>query len=281
MSAVAGLELVDLDGTGRLGQRAAELRVGHRPERRGRRRAQPAGSRSRPPAGGRRRADHLQVRFDGAADHDARRRESRRQARPREAARDWPSRTLSPRIERVPGVAAVSVEGGLRRQIRVELSKEKITRARPVGRSRGRACCAPRTRTSRSARSPRATRPICSAARGSSPTSTEIRNLVVMTRNGVPVYLRDIADVKDTTEDVRSLNRINGKPTASACASPSSRARTRWRSPTAVRAGDRAHQPRGAGPQAVRPRRQLGVHQALDRRRSRERRADRRASWSS
>src|SRR5437764_3208508 len=31
-----------------------------------------------------------------------------------------------------------------------------------------------------------------------------------MTRAGVPVYLRDVADVKDTTEDVRSLLRING-----------------------------------------------------------------------
>src|SRR5215203_1399236 len=34
---------------------------------------------------------------------------------------------LSPRLERVPGVAAVNVNGGLRRQIHVELSKEKIT----------------------------------------------------------------------------------------------------------------------------------------------------------
>src|SRR5215208_6451758 len=34
---------------------------------------------------------------------------------------------LSPRMERVPGVASVTVEGGLRRQVHVELSKEKIT----------------------------------------------------------------------------------------------------------------------------------------------------------
>src|SRR6185295_9544905 len=40
----------------------------------------------------------------------------------------------------------------------------------------------------------------------------EIRNLVVMTRNGVPIYMRDIADVKDSTEDIRSLLRINGVP---------------------------------------------------------------------
>ena len=39
----------------------------------------------------------------------------------------------------------------------------------------------------------------------------DIRNLVVLTRQGVPVYLRDIADVKDSTEDVRSFLRIDGK----------------------------------------------------------------------
>src|SRR6187431_759874 len=40
--------------------------------------------------------------------------------------REMAEHDLSPRLERVPGVASVSVEGGLRRQIHVELSKEKI-----------------------------------------------------------------------------------------------------------------------------------------------------------
>ena len=38
----------------------------------------------------------------------------------------------------------------------------------------------------------------------------EIKNIVVMTRDGVPVYMRDIADVRDGTEDRRSFMRING-----------------------------------------------------------------------
>jgi hydrophobic/amphiphilic exporter-1 (mainly G- bacteria), HAE1 family len=41
--------------------------------------------------------------------------------------REIGEQVLSPRLERVPGVAAVTVDGGLRRQIHVELSKEKIT----------------------------------------------------------------------------------------------------------------------------------------------------------
>ena len=79
---------------------------------------------------------------------------------------------LSPRLERVAGVAAVTVNGGLRRQIHVDLSKEKIT---ALNLSVDRVVadrCAPRTRTSRSARSTRATARSCSAARASSQTST-------------------------------------------------------------------------------------------------------------
>ena len=41
--------------------------------------------------------------------------------------RELAQNEISPRFERVDGVAAVNVNGGLRRQIHVELSKEKIT----------------------------------------------------------------------------------------------------------------------------------------------------------
>jgi HAE1 family hydrophobic/amphiphilic exporter-1 len=40
----------------------------------------------------------------------------------------------------------------------------------------------------------------------------DISNLVVLTKDGVPVYMRDIAEVKDSTEDRRQFMRINGRP---------------------------------------------------------------------
>src|SRR5512139_3749290 len=43
------------------------------------------------------------------------------------ALRELAEQDLARRLERVPGVAAVDVGGGRRRQIRVELSREKIT----------------------------------------------------------------------------------------------------------------------------------------------------------
>jgi len=118
---------------------------------------------------------------------------------------------LSQRLERVPGVAAVSVEGGLRRQIHVDLSKEKIT-----------ALNLPVDRVVSIIRAENQNTPLGEVDEGDTTylvrsegqyqNIEDIRNLVVMTRQGVPVYLRDIAEVSDATEDFRSFTRINGKP---------------------------------------------------------------------
>jgi hydrophobic/amphiphilic exporter-1 (mainly G- bacteria), HAE1 family len=118
---------------------------------------------------------------------------------------------LSPRLERVPGVASVTVEGGLRRQIHVLLSKEKI-----------RALDLPVDRVINLLRSENQNIPLGEIdegdrtylvrSQGQFENLEEIRDLVVMTREGVPVYMRDIAEVTDSTEDFRAFTRINGKP---------------------------------------------------------------------
>ncbi|MBP7776748.1 MAG: efflux RND transporter permease subunit [Acidobacteria bacterium] len=125
--------------------------------------------------------------------------------------REMAQTDLSPRLERVPGVAAVSVDGGLRRQIRVDLSREKIT-----------ALNLPVDRVVQILRTENQNIPLGEVfesdrmyllrSPGQFTNIDEIRNLVVMTKDGVPVYLRDIADVRDTTEDRRSFTRINGNP---------------------------------------------------------------------
>ncbi|MBI1875480.1 MAG: efflux RND transporter permease subunit [Acidobacteria bacterium] len=118
---------------------------------------------------------------------------------------------LSPRLERVPGVASVDIMGGLRRQIRIELSKEKIT---ALDLSVDRVINLLRTENQNI--------PVGEVnegdttyllrSQGQFTNLEDIRSLVVLSKNGVPVYMRDIADVKDSTEDVRSIVRINGKP---------------------------------------------------------------------
>jgi hydrophobic/amphiphilic exporter-1 (mainly G- bacteria), HAE1 family len=118
---------------------------------------------------------------------------------------------LSQRLERVPGVAAVTVQGGLRRQIHVELSKEKI-----------RALDLPVDRVVNLLRTENQNIPLGEIdegdrtylvrSQGQFENIDEIRDMVVMTRAGVPVYMKDIADVTDSTEDFRSFTRINGRP---------------------------------------------------------------------
>jgi len=118
---------------------------------------------------------------------------------------------LSQRLERVPGVASVTVDGGLRRQIHVLLSKEKI-----------RALNLPVDRVVNLLRTENQNIPLGEIdegdrtylvrSQGQFENLNEIRDLVVLTQAGIPVYMKDIADVKDATEDFRSFTRINGKP---------------------------------------------------------------------
>jgi HAE1 family hydrophobic/amphiphilic exporter-1 len=118
---------------------------------------------------------------------------------------------IAPRFERVDGVAAVTVNGGVRRQIHVELSKEKIT-----------ALNLSVTNVVNALRSENQNTPLGEIYQGDATflvrsqgqfqSLEDIRNLVVMTREAVPVYMRDIAEVKDTTEQRRSFMLINGRP---------------------------------------------------------------------
>jgi HAE1 family hydrophobic/amphiphilic exporter-1 len=118
---------------------------------------------------------------------------------------------LSPRLERVPGVASVSVEGGLRRQIHVELSKEKI-RALDLPVNRVITLLRAENQNTPLGEIDEGDRTYLVRSQGEFESLDQIRDLVVMTRQGVPVYMRDIADVKDSTEDFRSFTRIDGKP---------------------------------------------------------------------
>lgn len=117
---------------------------------------------------------------------------------------------LVPRLERVEGVASVTVDGGLRRQIRIELSKEKIT-----------ALDLPVDRIVQTIRTENQNVPLGEVNEGDTTyllrsssqfdSIEQLKDLIVFTRAGVPIYLRDVAEVRDTTEDLRSFTRINGK----------------------------------------------------------------------
>jgi HAE1 family hydrophobic/amphiphilic exporter-1 len=123
--------------------------------------------------------------------------------------RELAQNDLSPRLERVAGVAAVTINGGLRRQIRVDLSREKLT---ALNLSPDRVIQILRTENQNIPLGEinDADRTLLLRSPGQFTDIEEIRQIVVMTREGVPVYMRDIAEVRDTTEDRRSFMRING-----------------------------------------------------------------------
>lgn len=118
---------------------------------------------------------------------------------------------LTTRLERVPGVAAVTVNGGLRRQIHIELSKEKITGLNLSV-----------DRVVQTLRQENQNTPLGEVSQGDATylvrsqgefsNLDDIRNLVILTRDGVPIYLRDVAEVIDSTEDRRQFMRIDGRP---------------------------------------------------------------------
>jgi HAE1 family hydrophobic/amphiphilic exporter-1 len=118
---------------------------------------------------------------------------------------------LSTRLERVPGVAAVSVDGGLRRQIHVLLTKEKVA-ALDLSVSNIVGLLAAENENTPLGEIDEGDLTYLLRSQGQYENLDQIRDLVVTTKNAVPVYLRDIAEVKDSTEDLRSFTRINGKP---------------------------------------------------------------------
>jgi hydrophobic/amphiphilic exporter-1 (mainly G- bacteria), HAE1 family len=118
---------------------------------------------------------------------------------------------IAPRFERVDGVAAVTVNGGVRREIHVDLSKEKIT-ALNLSVSQVVQALRQENQNTPLGEIFQGDATFLVRSQGQFQSIEDIKNIVVLTREGVPVYLRDLAEVTDTTEQRRTFMRINGRP---------------------------------------------------------------------
>lgn len=115
------------------------------------------------------------------------------------------------RLERVPGVAAVDLRGGLNRQMQVNLNRDKLL---SLGLSAD--------RITSILRQENLNRPAGKIEEGNSniylrtvgefEKVEDIGAIVIAVRDGQPVYLRDIAEVKEGVEEVVNIVRINGEP---------------------------------------------------------------------
>ena len=125
--------------------------------------------------------------------------------------RHFVEKQIQYRLERVPGVAAFTVRGGLRREIHVDLDLKKL-----------RALDLPISRVTQIVGQENVNRPVgpmdegrfevLLRTQGEYQSLDQIRDLVVTTRGSIPVYLRDIATVTDSHEEIDYLVSVDGNP---------------------------------------------------------------------
>jgi hydrophobic/amphiphilic exporter-1 (mainly G- bacteria), HAE1 family len=125
--------------------------------------------------------------------------------------REFVDQQVKYRIERVPGVAAVDLRGGLQRQVQVNLNRDKLL---ALGLSAD--------RVTTILRQENLNRPAGKVEEGNSniylrtvgefEQVEEIGATVMAVRGGSPVYLRDVADVREGVEEIVNIVRINGEP---------------------------------------------------------------------
>lgn len=118
---------------------------------------------------------------------------------------------MSYRLERIPGVAAVDIWGGLEREIHVDVYEQRIQ-----------ALGLPLARVREAILSANVTVPAGQIESGQYDISLmtpgeftdleQLRNTVIEVRDGAPIYLRQIADVVDSHEEITRYIRINGEP---------------------------------------------------------------------
>ncbi len=115
------------------------------------------------------------------------------------------------RLERVPGVAAVDIWGGLEREIHVSLDPAKIN-----------ALAIPLDQVVQRVREGNVNVPAGTVEQGNLEVTVrtpgeytnleQLENTVIAVRQGVPIQLKEIADVEDSWRRITRIVRVNGEP---------------------------------------------------------------------
>ncbi len=116
---------------------------------------------------------------------------------------------LEDEIEAIPGVLEVEVAGGLEREIRIEVSPEKLAYYGLTFGNLQQVVAAENTNTSGGTLNLGHGRYQLRVP-GEFDSPDEIYNLIIQTRNGEPIYLKDVAEIVDGFKDANSRARLNG-----------------------------------------------------------------------
>ena len=127
------------------------------------------------------------------------------------ALRQWVDQRLRPQLLSVNGVAAVEIFGGLVREIQVELDPDRL---RGLGLSVSQVISALRNENQDMAAGRISTldREMVGTTAGKFRSLEDIRGVLLTSPSGARVPLRDIAAIRDTSQEQRSWARLNGVP---------------------------------------------------------------------
>ncbi len=118
------------------------------------------------------------------------------------------------RIEQTEDVAGVDLVGGWEREIKVELDSRKLEAYDlPIQQVIG--VLSLENLNVPGGRMDLEPREIILRTTGEFQTVDQINHIIVGNRQGVPIYLRDIAQVKDSFKEQREIAKLNGKPSVS------------------------------------------------------------------
>jgi HAE1 family hydrophobic/amphiphilic exporter-1 len=119
---------------------------------------------------------------------------------------------IKPRLDRIDGVADVAITGGLVRQIQVNLNLDDL-RTRRLAPQQVVSAIQTENLNLPGGRVTENGRDITVRTPGNFQTVSEIGEIIIANPRNVPVYLKDVATVKDGFEEVTTYSRLNGLDT--------------------------------------------------------------------
>ena len=124
---------------------------------------------------------------------------------------DFAENLVSPSLSTINGVAQVSVWGAKRYAVRVEANPQELA-LRGLTLDDVAASIRATNANSAMGQIQGSGQTLIIEANTQLESAAEFRNLIVAMRGGTPVYLRDVATIRDGSENERSLSRYNGTP---------------------------------------------------------------------
>ncbi len=125
--------------------------------------------------------------------------------------RDFVETQVQYRFERLPGVAQADIWGGLQREIHVSLNRGKMN-ALKIDPGQVSAALRRENLNEAAGQVVEGDFEVLMRTEGEYRNLEQIAKTTVARRNGQPVYLRDIAEVSDSHQEIRNLVRINDHP---------------------------------------------------------------------